>query len=391
MTSYAQRVQQFFRQPLVLDYQLLGAALILILLGLVIVASATLHRSEAAPYAYVMRHIFSLVLGFVAALTAMLVATRYWQKLSVPLYFLGIVVLLLVLMPGIGHESNGAQRWIYIGSFSLQPSEFMKLFVLLYLASYLARREQEIASTVWGSFKALVFLALAAALVLLQPDLGTAAVIMAMAFALLFLAGVPLWQYAVLIGAGVVAIVSLIVFEPYRMRRVSSFLDPFADQQNSGYQLSNALMAFGRGEWTGVGLGNGVQKLHYLPEAHNDFLLAVIGEELGMLGTVTVILLFTLIAYRALRIGALAEKAGDRFAVYIAYGAGLWLAIQAFFNIAVNLGVMPTKGLTLPLMSFGGNSILVSCAVIGMLLRIYSEVAPRAETTKGGLAWRTSS
>jgi cell division protein FtsW len=185
--------------------------------------------------------------------------------------------------------------------------------------------------------------------------------------------------------------VSLIVFEPYRMRRVSSFLDPFADQQNSGYQLSNALMAFGRGEWTGVGLGNGVQKLHYLPEAHNDFLLAVIGEELGMLGTVTVILLFTLIAYRALRIGALAEKAGDRFAVYIAYGAGLWLAIQAFFNIAVNLGVMPTKGLTLPLMSFGGNSILVSCAVIGMLLRIYSEVAPRAETTKGGLAWRTSS
>lgn len=391
MTASLQPLRDFFRQPLVLDYQLLGAALSLALLGLVIVASATVHRSEVAPYAYVNRHAISLLIGAFGAMIAMLVATQYWQRLSVPVYFLGILILIVVLIPGIGHESKGAQRWIYLAGFSFQPSEFMKLAVLLYLASYLARREQEVASSVWGSFKALLFLSLAAILVLLQPDLGTAVVIMLMAFVLLFLAGVPIWQYGVLIFVGAMTFVALILLEPYRMRRVSSFLDPFADQQNSGYQLANALMAFGRGEWTGVGLGNGMQKLHYLPEAHNDFLLAVIGEELGMVGTVTVIALFALIAWRALRIGQLAEQAGDRFSVYVAYGGGLWLVLQAFINIAVNLGVVPTKGLTLPLMSFGGNSIIVSCVVIGMLLRIYSEHAPRTMPQQGGLKWRISS
>ena len=230
--------------------------------------------------------------------------------------------------------------------------------MMLFLAGYLHRREAEVAYSIWGFVKPMILLVLASVLILLQPDLGTTVVIMATALGMLFLAGVPLWQYLVLFIMAAVAVAILIVIEPYRWDRVGSFMDPFADPLNSGYQLSNALIAFGRGEWTGVGIGDGIQKLFYLPEAHNDFLLAVIGEELGMVGTV----------------------------------CGLWIGLQGFINIAVNLGMMPTKGLTLPLMSYGGNSIIVACLVIAMLQRIHLEVADKAPVKKeGGAKWRKSS
>jgi cell division protein FtsW len=219
----------------------------------------------------------------------------------------------------------------------------------------------------------MLLLVIAAALIMLQPDFGTTVVLMATAFAMMFLGGVPLWQFSVLFAMAGATLAGLIVVAPYRLQRVSSFLDPFDDPLDTDYQLSNALIAFGRGEWLGVGLGNGIQKQFYLPEAHNDFLLAVIGEELGLAGTLLVIVLFCIIVWRAFAIGIAAERRGARFAGYVAYGGGLWIGMQAFINAGVNLGLLPTKGLTLPLMSYGGNSIIVSCLVVAMLLRIHGE------------------
>jgi cell division protein FtsW len=305
------------------------------------------------------------------------------------LYFVGLALLVLVLVPGVGREANGAQRWIPLGGFNLQSSEFMKLFMLLYLAGYLNRRQTEVATSVWGFIKPMLPLLIAAALIMLQPDMGTAVVILATAFGMLFLGGVPWRQFAVLIGAAVVSLGTLVWLTPWRMRRVTSFMDPFADPLDSGYQLSNALIALGRGEWFGVGLGESVQKLYYLPEAHNDFLLSVIGEELGFAGVTLIILLFAFIAWRAMRIGVLADDGENRFPVYTAYGCALWIGFQSFVNIGVNLGMMPTKGLTLPFMSYGGNSIIVGMLVIAMLQRIYLENAP--EKRREGSAWRTSS
>ncbi len=360
-----------------LDYPLLVAALTLLLIGVVMVGSATMHRFSAAPYFFVYRHLFAVLLGLAAGVIVMRIPIDRWERWTPLLYILGIVLLVLVLIPGIGRTVNGAQRWISLGGFNLQSSEFMKLFIMLYLAGYLNRKHLEVATSVWGFIKPLLPVLLAAALIMLEPDMGTTVVLLFTAFGMLFLGGVPIRQYLVLFAVAVVSLGILVVVEPYRMKRVTSFMDPFADPLNSGYQLSNALIAFGRGEWSGVGLGEGVQKLFYLPEAHNDFLIAVIGEEFGLLGTVSIILLFAFISWRAFRIGAMAEKQGKRFALYIAYGCGLWIGFQAFINIGVNLGLLPTKGLTLPLMSYGGNSIIVACLVIAMLQRIHLEVAPK--------------
>ena len=371
-----QRGERIWEMPR-LDYPLLTAALALLLFGVVMVGSATMHRYAAAPYFFVSRHLFAVMLGLVAGVIVMRIPIDRWERWGPLLYILGIVLLVLVLIPGVGRSVNGAQRWISFGGFNLQSSEFMKLFVMLYLAGYLTRKHLEVTTSVWGFIKPLLPVLLAAALIMLEPDMGTTVVLLFTAFGMLFLGGVPIRQYLVLFAVAVVSLGVLVIVEPYRMKRVTSFMDPFADPLNSGYQLSNALIAFGRGEWSGVGLGEGVQKLFYLPEAHNDFLLAVIGEEFGLLGTVMIISLFAFISWRAFRIGALAEKQGKRFAAYIAYGCGLWLGFQAFINIGVNLGLLPTKGLTLPLMSYGGNSIIVACVVIAMLQRIHLEVVPK--------------
>ena len=249
----------------------------------------------------------------------------------------------------------------------------MKLFMMLYLAGYLQRRREEVAYSVWGVVKPMLLLVVAAALIMLQPDFGTTVVLMATAMGMLFLGGVPLWQFSVLFAMATATMTTLILLAPYRLQRVSSFIDPFDDPLNTDYQLSNALIAFGRGEWFGVGLGNGIQKQFYLPESHNDFLMAVIGEELGFAGTLFVIVMFCLICWRAFSIGTSAERRDARFAAYVAYGCGLWVGLQAFINLGVNLGLLPTKGLTLPLMSYGGNSVIVSCLVVAMLLRIHRE------------------
>jgi cell division protein FtsW len=289
------------------------------------------------------------------------------------LYFFGLVLLALVFIPGLGREANGAQRWVAAGPLSLQTSEFMKVFVVLYMSGYMVRRQLEVANSVWGFVKPIILLIMACSLLMFQPDFGTTAVLLMTAFGMLFLGGAPLWQFAALLTLAISALLALIWVSPYRLERVTSFLNPWEHVQDSGYQLAQALIAFGRGEWTGVGLGNGIQKQFYLPEAHTDFVMAVIGEEFGLLGTLLVICMFGIIVWRSYAIGARAEVRGDRYAAYVAYGLGLWLGMQAFVNIGVNVGLLPTKGLTLPFLSYGSNSLIVCCIAIGMLSRVRYE------------------
>ncbi|MDF1529363.1 MAG: putative lipid II flippase FtsW [Sedimenticola sp.] len=357
-----------------LDYPLIIAAVALLGLGLVMVASASLHRINDAPFYYMNRHLIAIALGLVGCLIVAQIPVAYWERSGALLYFVGLFLLILVLIPGVGREANGATRWIPLGPFNLQSSEFMKLFMVIYIAGYLVRRQLEVALSVWGFIKPMLLLVIACSLIMVQPDFGTTTVILATAMGMLFLGGVPLWQFAILIGLAGTSLAGLVLLSPYRLQRVTAFLDPWADVENSGYQLAQALIAFGRGEWFGVGLGSGIQKQFYLPEAHTDFLMAVIGEEFGLLGTLVVVALFAVIVWRAFRTGMRAEQLNQRFAAYVAYGLGLWIGMQAFINMGVNVGLLPTKGLTLPLMSYGGNSIIVAMLVVAMLVRIDYEL-----------------
>jgi cell division protein FtsW len=357
------------------DTVLLGAVLALIGFGIVMVASASLHLSgpDGDSLRYLTRHLFALGLGGVAAWLVYRTPSQWWYRYSTALYFVGLLLLALVFVPGLGREANGALRWVAAGPMSLQTSEFMKIFVVLYMAGYLVRRQLEVAHSLWGFVKPIILLIGACAMLMLQPDFGTTAVLLMAAFGMLFLGGAPLWQFAGLLSLAIGALVALVWVSPYRMERVFSFLNPWEHAQDSGYQLAQALIAFGRGEWTGVGLGNGIQKQFYLPEAHTDFVMAVIGEEFGLVGTLLVISLFALIVWRCYAIGTRAEKRGDRFSAYVAYGLGLWLGMQAFINIGVNVGLLPTKGLTLPFLSYGSNSLIVCCIAVGILMRIRYE------------------
>ncbi|MCU7946944.1 MAG: putative lipid II flippase FtsW [Candidatus Thiodiazotropha sp. (ex Cardiolucina cf. quadrata)] len=371
-------------QPRV-DWWLLGAAVLLLCFGLVMVSSASMtvgDRLVGSPFFYVYRHLFAMLLGVVSGLLMFRVPMEQWQKAGPLLVFLGMLLLLMLLVPGIGKTVNGATRWIPLGVFNLQSSEFMKLFMVLYMAGYLIRRQDEVARSFWGFAKPMLLLIITSALILLQPDFGTTVVLFATAIGMLFLGGVVLYQFATLILFAGVAGWALIYFSPYRWQRMTTYLNPWDDPFNTDFQLSQALIAFGRGEISGVGLGNGIQKQFYLPEAHTDFIMAVVGEEFGLIGTLGVILLFVFITWRAFQIGVKAEAVGQRFSSYTAYGLGLWVGMQAFINIGVNVGMLPTKGLTLPFMSYGGNSIIVVCMVIALLLRIDSE--SRLMVTKSG-------
>ena len=375
-----------------LDYALLGAAVTLLCFGLLMVSSASMTVSDkltGSPFFYVQRHLLAMLLGVAGAYLMFRVPMRKWQRWGSLLVFAGFILLLMLLIPGVGKTVNGATRWIPLGVFNLQGSEFMKLFMVLYIAGYLVRRQDEVTQTFWGFAKPMLLLVFASGLILLEPDFGTTVVMFSSAVGMLFLGGVVLYQFAILIGlAGVVG--GLLVFlSPYRWERVTTFLNPWDDPYNTDFQLTQALIAFGRGEFSGVGLGNGIQKQFYLPEAHTDFIMAVVGEEFGLLGTLGVILLFGFIVWRAFEIGALAEQRKERFSAYVAYGLGLWLAMQTFINIGVNVGLLPTKGLTLPFMSYGGNSIIVACLGIALLLRIDHEgrVSRNPEDKSGGRKW----
>lgn len=375
------------------DPWLAGTAVALLMLGLVMVASASISladRQFGQPFYYTVRQAIFIALGLLAAWAVLRLRLVYWEKGGMALLLVGVVLLVAVLIPGLGHEVNGSRRWLPLGLFNLQASEPVKLFVIVYLAGYLVRHGEALRVSFKGFVKPLALLSLIAVLLLLEPDFGATAVMFATALGMIFLGGVRLGPFLGVLGAVGAAAAVLAWTSPYRMQRLTTFLDPWADPFDSGFQLTQALIAIGRGEWWGVGLGGSIQKLFYLPEAHTDFLFAVLAEELGLLGVVAVLALFTLLVWRAFVIGHRAQLSGNRYGAYLAYGLGLWLGLQAFINMGVNMGALPTKGLTLPLMSYGGSSIIIMCTAVALLLRVdYETRFPRGRPT--GKATRAES
>jgi cell division protein FtsW len=363
-----------------LDPLVIWPAVALLLLGLVMVYSSSIAIAEGSrftgnqPHFFLVRHALFLAVGVACGLLAFQFSMRQWQRFAPWLFLLGVVLLVLVLIPGVGREVNGAQRWIPLGPVNLQPSELMKVFVALYAADYTVRKLPDMRSFRRGFLPMAAMILFVGFLLLREPDFGAFVVICAIAFGVLFLGGINVRVFALLATVALVGFMLLIWLSPYRRDRIFGFMDPWQDPFGKGYQLSHALIAFGRGEWFGVGLGASVEKLFYLPEAHTDFLLAVIAEELGFVGVLTVIVLFALLIQRAFAIGREAINLERYFSGLVAMGIGLWLGVQSFINMGVNMGLLPTKGLTLPLMSFGGSALLANCIALGILLRIDWEV-----------------
>ena len=345
--------------------------------GLVMVASASTSiaaRAYGDPLHYFWRQSMHVAVAAAALVFATRVPLRLWERAGPALMIVAVALLALVLVPGIGREVNGSTRWLGVGVLNMQPSEFAKLAFVIWLARDVVRRAEMIRVAPSGAVKPLAVLVAVSLLLFLEPDHGAIFVLCATVFTMLFLAGVPLARYAALACAAALALAAAVLLhKEYVLLRLTSFIDPFADPFGSGFQLTQSLIAIGRGGWFGVGLGEGVQKLFYLPEAHTDFLFAVLAEEFGLVGTLTIVGLYTFIVLRALAIGRNAEAAQSPFSAYLAYGIGLLFGLHAFINIGVNIGALPTKGLTLPLMSYGGSNLLASAASIGILLRIDHE------------------
>lgn len=358
------------------DQGLLWLCLLLLGFGLVMVYSASIAIAGAGRQTghqeayFLIRQAVYVGASVALAAVAFQVPMRAWQRMAPYLFLAGAALLVLVLIPGVGREVNGSQRWLSLVVINLQPSEFMKLFVVLYAADYTVRKAAFMDSFTKGFLPMLLVMLLIGGLLLREPDFGAFAVITAIAMSILFLGGVNWKQFAGLIVMLLFGFLLLIWVSPYRMQRIVGFMDPWADPFGKGYQLSHALIAFGRGEWLGVGLGASVEKLFYLPEAHTDFLLAVIAEELGFAGVTVVVLMFTWLTLRAFAIGREAVRQERYFAALTAQGIGVWLAVQSVINMGVNMGLLPTKGLTLPLLSFGGSGIAANCLALAVLLRV---------------------
>ena len=367
------------RQPrLVLDPVIVAATFCLLLIGLVMVASASLNVAERLtgdPFFHFERQLLSALVGCAFAGAMLLVPISLWQRAAPVLLIGSFVLLVLVLIPGLGHEVNGSRRWIRLGPVNFQPSEIVRWLLLTYVAVYAVRHQMELKSSAQGFFKPLAVLLVASLLLLVEPDFGAAVVLCVTGTAVLFVAGARLRDFLTVCAIGGAGIAALAMSSGYRLQRLTAFLNPWADPFNSGFQLTQSLIAIGRGEWFGVGLGSSIQKLFYLPEAHTDFVFAVLAEEFGLLGVVVVVVAFLALVLRSLKLSRIAADAGMPLHACIAAAFGVWLGLQAFINIGVNMGLLPTKGLTLPLMSYGRSSMLVTLAWIGMLLRVHHEVA----------------
>ena len=361
-----------------LDPLLIGIVLSILLFGLVMVTSASISIASHGggdPFSYLRSQLILALGGALLAALLCAVPTSLLQNFATPLLGLAAVLLVAVLIPGIGHEVNGSRRWVRLAGFNLQASEVARIFVLTWIASYAVRREKELRETFSGLLRPLLLTAGFCLALLLEPDFGAATVLFVTAFGLLFLAGARLrWVLVSVLGAGL-GFGVLMVSASYRMRRLTSFMDPWSHAFDSGFQLTQSLIAIGRGQWFGVGLGESVQKLSYLPEAHTDFLFAVMAEELGLAGVLLTLLLFLALVWRVLVIARRASEAGMKFQAYMAAAFALWVGMQSMINIGVNMGVLPTKGLTLPFMSYGRSSLLVTLAWFGIVLRIHHEVA----------------
>ena len=359
----------------VMDEALMWAIALLLSISLVMVFSASIAYAEADPatnsrYFYLFRHMIFMTIGLVCAYVTFQIPTSMWQQYAGKFFLLAGFLLILVLIPGIGKVVNGSRRWINLFVLNLQPSEVMKLAAVIYAADYTVRKAAKLHSFSQGFLPILMAIVVVAFLLLAEPDFGALMVVMSITMGIVFLGGINLRIFAGLAAMAVVAIVLLIVTSPYRVKRVLGFLDPWEDPYGKGYQLSHSLIAIGRGEWLGVGLGGSIEKLFYLPEAHTDFIMAVISEEFGFIGICVVLGLYAWIVRRAFHIGTEAKKLERYYPSLVAQGIGIWLGIQTFFNVGVNMGLLPTKGLTLPLMSFGGSAMLCNLASLAVLLRV---------------------
>ena len=364
------------RMPSEIDLTLLWSGVVLLMIGMIMVYSASIAIADAGratgnqPMFFLVRHAVFLAIGLVAAGVAFQVPLATWQQISPWLFVAGFVLLALVLIPGIGKDVNGARRWLSLAVINLQPSELMKMFAVLYAADYTVRKMPHMHDLKKAFLPMAGALVAVGILLLKEPDFGAVVVIISIAIGILFLGGMRARLFAILIVVLVVAFAVLIIVSPYRRDRIFGFMDPWADAYGRGYQLSHALIAFGRGEVFGVGLGASIEKLFYLPEAHTDFLLAVIAEELGFFGVVFVVVLFGLVVQRAFVIGRQAVALDRLYPALVAQGVGIWIGVQAFINMGVNMGLLPTKGLTLPFMSYGGSGVLANCAALAVLLRV---------------------
>lgn len=376
--SVWQRVRYWYQQQqsmLLYDRQLLLIMLALAAIGLVMVTSASMpvgERLTGNPFHFIIRHGLYLVISLIIATVVLTQPMSRWEQVNGWLCLAAIVMLIAVLL--VGHTVNAATRWIRIGPLTLQVAEFAKLFFFVFLASYLHRRHDEVRKNLKGFFKALILLGIISVLLLLQPDLGTVVVVAMTSMGMLFLAGARLVQFFAVALTLIIALLSLIIIEPYRMRRVASFWNPWEDPFGSGYQLTQSLMAFGRGDWFGQGLGNSVQKLQYLPEAHTDFIVSVMAEELGFIGVVVTVLLLFALVVKALFLGQRALRHKRPFSGYLAHGIGIWFGFQTIVNVGAAAGLIPTKGLTIPFVSYGGSSLLAMTIALAILLRIDYEL-----------------
>ena len=380
-----------------LDPVLTIAFISLLTIGVIMVASSSISvadRNFSNPFYYLQRQLVFVAIGMFAALSVFKIRLVQWEKSGMALLLFALFLLVLVLVPGIGKTVNGSTRWLPLGVFNLQVSELVKLFLVIYVAGYLVRHGEAVRSSLWGFLKPMLMVGLAGLLLLIEPDFGATVVIMGTVLGMTFLAGARFIQFISFVMIFASAAMMLVVTSPYRMQRLTSFANPWADPFDSGFQLTQSLIAIGTGGWFGTGLGGSVQKLFYLPESHTDFLFAVLSEELGFVGVSIVVLLYAALFFRSLKIASQAERAGNYFAAYMAYGIGIWLSMQAVINMGVNVGLLPTKGLTLPLMSYGGSSLIVCCIAIGLLMRIHYETnGVSRQASKGGArkATRTSS
>ena len=371
-------VEQTRSRMMEYDQLLVWAVLSLTLIGLVMVYSASITLADEPKYAnyssnfFLIRHVISLVIAIGVGIWAFKIPTKVWDRYSPVIFGFTVLLLIAVLIPGVGKGVNGAKRWIPLGLMNFQPSELMKFAAVIFAASYTVQRQEYLHSFVKGMLPMGIAVALVGGLLMAEPDMGAFVVVALIAFGILFLGGINAKLFGGLILVGLMSGATMIALSPFRRGRMLAFMDPWQvdNAANKGYQLTHSLMAFGRGEWFGTGLGGSVEKLHYLPEAHTDFIMAVIGEELGFVGVVVVIFLFYWIVRRAFLIGRTALQLDRSFAGLAAKGVAIWIGWQAFINMGVNLGLLPTKGLTLPLVSYGGSGILMNAVAIAMLLRI---------------------
>ncbi len=366
----------------------------LLMIGYVMVASASLHLGAKLTgniMHYPVRQLIHIFMGLVVAVVIASIPMSVWETIDSWLFVAGLALLVIVLIPGVGVKVNGSVRWISLAGLRIQVAEVVKFVSVVYMAGYMVRHQDDVRQSAYGLLKPLLLFSVACALLLQEPDFGSAVVILTIAMGMMYLGGARMQQFIILLLLVALLAGLLVWLSPYRWARVTAFLNPWADAQNTGFQLVQALISFGRGDVLGVGLGNGIQKLFYLPEAHTDFLFSVLAEELGLVGVVLIIGLFTLLVWRFFQIGAKAEQSGYAFNAFVAYGMGIWFGFQAFVNMGVNMGILPTKGLTLPLMSYGGGSMIIMCAAIAVVFRINSEVtASLKNEIKSRASWASA-